>query len=159
MKHKKTLGAAILVLAISAIGTLALTKDTTKNTAATPKQQVAQSIPEGTNFKEVKKLSEGKKPACLAHDPSLDQVVQDDEKLPFDKSFSMALGTVITDMPAGFTDVYLNEYTPTRASGYEVFSDKNQESFVGDLKSFNFTIERDSPDSQWKLDSFIACSE
>lgn len=138
-----------------------VTQDKEKDavTVKSKPQTEAQEIPEGTYFKEVKQLSTGKKPACFAPDPALTQVVEDNGKLPYEESFSVAIGTVIPDMPAGFTDVYLHEYTETKARGYEVFSDENQKSFVGSLKSFNFSIERETAADQWKLESFIACTE
>lgn len=147
---------AIAVVAIAAIG---LGTYAIKTAHAKPSQQYAQPIPEGTFFNQVRQLSAGQKPACLTHDKTLDKIVQADDKLPFEKSMSPALGTVIPDMPAGYTTTYLHTYTPTSATGYEIFSDKNQRSFVGDLKSFNFSIHRSSANATWKLVSFIACAE
>ncbi len=122
-------------------------------------EQTAHQVPQGTRFAEVRKLSSGKKPACLARDTALDKIVDEDDKLPYERSMSTALGTVIPDMPAGHTTTYLHTYTSTHATGYEIFSDKNQVEFVGNLKSFNFDIHRDNEDATWKLTSFIACSE
>jgi len=160
MKNPKVVvGVLTVAVILVVIGIFFLLSDASKDADARPAQKAAQQIPKETYFNEVKKLSAGDKPACLAPDPALEHVVKDDESLPYEKSFSPAIGTVIIDMPAGYTDVYLHSYTPTRASGYEVFSDKNQESFVGELKTFNFTIERASADSTWTVKSFIACSE
>jgi hypothetical protein len=159
MKHKRVslaVGLIVVVVASTAIG---LGLHSTKAGNTKPPQQYAQSIPQGTNFAKVRELSVGKKPACLTRDTTLDQTAQSDEKLPYEKSMSPALGTVISDMPAGYTTTYLHTYTPTSATGYEIFSDKNQQSFVGDLKSFNFNIQRSSADATWRLTSFTACSE
>jgi hypothetical protein len=156
MKHKKLFGGVGIVVIVLAIVAFALTRGTDSSPQTS---QTAQEIPEGTYFNEVKTLSAGSKPACLTPDPALTQIVEDDDKLPFEKSFSVAIGSVIPDMPAGFTDVYLHEYSATKARGYEVFSDQNQQSFVGDLAAFNFTIERASANNQWKLQSFIACTK
>jgi len=157
MKHNKLTLMALLVVIIA--GAIGVGVHLSRTAGAKSSQQYAQSIPSGTYFAKVRELSSGKKPACLAHDTALDTVVQADDKLPYEKSMSPALGTVIPDMPAGYTTTYLHTYTSTSATGYEVFSDKNQQSFVGNLKSFNFSLQRSNADATWKLTSFIACSE
>ncbi|MEO8104816.1 MAG: hypothetical protein ABI602_00565 [Candidatus Saccharibacteria bacterium] len=159
MKHKRLsliTALAVIVMIVVAIG---LRAHAAKTDGTKPSQQYAQSIPQSTFFAKVRELSVGKKPACLTRDIALDQTVQADDKLPFEKSMSTALGTVIPDMPAGYTTIYLHNYTPTSAIGYEIFSDKSQQTFAGSLKSFNFSIQRSSTDATWKLASFIACSE
>lgn len=155
MRLKKAYLITVLIVIVAAAGAASLGVLLSKK----PSQQYARPIPEGTYFATVRKLSAGKKPACLARDAALDNIVQADDKLPFEKSMSPALGMVIPDMPAGHTTTYLHTYTPTSATGYEIFSDKNQQSFVGDLKSFNFSVQRSSANAPWKLASFIACSE
>jgi hypothetical protein len=157
MGRKKIIIILTLMVGIVAVTIMIFVLHSTKSAAPSP--QSAQPIPPGTYFAQVRRLSAGTKPSCLARDPALDQVVQADDNEPFDTSFSAAIGTVIPDMPAGHTTTYLHMYTPTNASGYIIFSDKNQQSFAGNLKSFNFTIERGNKSAAWKLKSFIACVE
>lgn len=159
MKHMRlsrvTFITTIVIIIVAAIGVGIYTFRTAN--AKSP-QQHAQQIPIGTYFAKVRQLSTGKKPACLTRNTALDATVQADDTLPFEKSMSPALGTVIPDMPAGYTTTYLHTYTQTKATGYEIFSDKNQRSFVGDLKSFNFSIQRSNTEASWKLTSFLACT-
>jgi hypothetical protein len=159
MKHKKVFLITAFVVIAMIVAAIGLRVHTTKIQSTRPSQQYAQSIPEGTFFAKVRELSVGKKPACLSRDTALDQIIKADSKLPYERSMSMVLGTVIPDMPAGYTTTYLHDYTPTNATGYEIFSDKNQQKLVGSLKSFNFRLQRSSADASWKLASFIACSE
>jgi hypothetical protein len=158
MRHKRLSVIIAFLLVVTTAAAVGLGVHSSKAASTKPSQQYAQRIPEGTYFAKVRELSAGKKPTCLKRDTTLDQTVQADDKLPYQKSMSPALGTVIPDMPAGHTTTYLHTYTPTSATGYEIFSDKNQQSFVGSLKSFNFSIQRTSGDAHWKLTSFIACS-
>lgn len=153
MKRKQIY--ALFLVALVVGGAVALIA---KNAHAKPVQQTAQSIPMSTRFAEVQKLSVGQKPACLTRTASLDSITAADDTLPYEQSFSPAIGTVIPDMPAGYTDVFLHAYTPTRASGYEVFSDKNQKLFAGNLRSFNFSVKRSDDKAMWTLVSFTACS-
>jgi hypothetical protein len=159
MKRNRLLGVAAIVVVVLAVAAISLRAHSTKTASTKPSQKHAQPIPEGTNFAQVRVLSAGKKPTCLTHDTALDQTVKADDALPYEKSMSTAIGTVIPDMPAGYTTTYLHTYTPTSATGYEIFSGKNQKPFVGNLKSFNFSIHRSGPDAVWKLTSFVACSE
>lgn len=156
MKHKQLLYILGLIILIAGVA-LGIHLASTKS--AHPAQQSAQQIPQGTYFAKVRQLSAGTKPACLTPDPSLDPTVQADDQLPYEKSMSPALGTVIPDMPAGRTSTHLHSYSSTSATGYETFSDKNQQAFVGDLKSFNFNLQRSDANAAWKLTSFIACTD
>ncbi|MDL2341790.1 MAG: hypothetical protein QFB87_01780 [Patescibacteria group bacterium] len=159
MNHKKLSLITALVVAVLVTGAIGIEAHATRIKSTKLSQQYAQQIPQGTYFARVRELSVGKKPICLSRNTALDQTVQADDKLRYEESMSPALGTVIPDMPAGNTTTYLHTYTNTSATGYETFSDQNQQSFVGDLKSFNFGIRRSAGDGSWKLTSFVACTE
>lgn len=157
MNHKKTYGLLALVLAPCVIiGVVLATKANTTSKSSGPKQ--AQQIPSGTYFAEVRKLSAGTKPVCVTEDPALSDVVKEDDKLPYEKSFGSAIANAIPDMPAGFIDVQLSSDASTTKTGYVVFSDKNQQSVVQNLKTFNFTVSRPNSSATWSLKSFIACT-
>lgn len=157
MNRKKLYALLALLLVIFIVTAVVLVKKA--HSTQSVAQQQAQQIPSGTYFAQVRKLSAGEKPFCLTEDPALSDVVKEDDKLPYDKSFGSAIANAIPDMPAGFIDVKLNDSTPTSKTGYVVFSDKNQQSVVQDLKTFNFTVNRPNANATWSLKSFIACTD
>ncbi len=120
---------------------------------------VAQSIPENAYFSDVKKLSQGKRSQCLSNDKAAQTAVEKVKTPDEINSFDLVLGTRILDVPAGYTTTTVHSFDGKTATGTNSYTDKNQEAFVGNLKSFNYVAELDSKTNNWKLVSYIACDE
>ena len=147
---KKLLISLVLLIAVAAVtAVVILVKPGVK----------AQSVPENSYFKDVKKLSQGKRPQCLPNDKNAQTAVEKIKTPDEINSFDLVLGTRIIDVPAGYTTTTVHSFDGRTATGTNSYTDKNQEKFVGDLKSFNYTAELDTKTNNWRLTSYVACNE
>jgi len=117
----------------------------------------AQPIQPGTWLKQVRKLSEGDKAACLANVSSAaDAVKHDDSFTEFRgqkfSNFEEVEGEAIADIPAGTNyDLTINSYANNTVKGTMTY-DKN-------YGTYNYTTQKLPAHGQWKLVSVVACKK
>lgn len=121
---------------------------------AVPVQKKAQAIPVGTYFDQAKKLSVGKKPACLANTPTAEAAIKNDDTYvdnnPEWSRFELAASAGIADVPAGTNfETTTNSYDGKIAFGTIVY-DKQ-------YGSYNYLIQKNAGAGQWQLTTFTAC--
>jgi len=158
MKHKRNIfgtGLLVVLLAVSAIVLLQRNKDE----AQLPTQVRAQSVPPNASFAQVKELSVGSKPTCLADDEAANKRFDSLKPDSLRDQFGYGAATAyVMDVPAGTADLTINSFDGNEAKGTLTYTGSGAQAvFVGNLKTFNYTANIDTAKQMWQVTNFIAC--